>query len=157
MSCSHVAMMLPTLLLLAGIPLASSEGLRLDSVMEPVAVAAGSPPPTVAKKIVLHSVDFDENGPGIRPDAVPVLNEAVQLLSTEQGMIVIVPQPAASTVSAVFSRILGSRRAKAVRRYLVDHGIAASRIRIENFDELPPPASSTTTDNQSLGVELQID
>jgi OOP family OmpA-OmpF porin len=153
-------MMLPTLVLLAAISLASSEGLHVEPFMEPGAtLAAGSPPATVAKKIVLHGVDFDENKARIRPDAVPVLDEAVQRLSNEQGMIVIVPQSAASTVSAAFSRILESRRTKAVRRYLVDHGIAAGRIRIENVDELAPPASGATTDNQiqNLVVELQID
>ncbi len=153
-------MMLPGLVLLMSIPLASSEGLHLNPSMEPAAaVAAPSPAPTVVKKIVLHGVDFDKNGPRLQSDAVAVLDEVVQRLSNEHGMIVIVPQPAAGTVSATFGRILGSRRAKAVRRYLVDHGIAASRIRVETFDEPSSPAASATTGDQiqNLGVELQID
>jgi hypothetical protein len=154
-------MMLPAMVLLVGIPLASSDGLHWDPATESGApMAAGSSSPSVARKMVLHGVDFDEDRPSIRADATPVLDEAVGRLNNEEGMIVIVPPRVASTtVSPAFSRVLGSRRAKAVRRYLADHGIAAERMKIEDFDEPPPPASIATTGNwiQNPCVELQID
>jgi OOP family OmpA-OmpF porin len=160
MSRSHATMMLSAMVLLVGIRLASSDGLSGDPAMESGApVAAGSSPPTVARRIVLHGVDFDENRPSIRADATPVLDEAIRCLDNEEGMIVIVRPRAASTVSAAFSRVLGSRRAKAVRRYLVEHGIAAERMTIEDSDEPAPPTCIAATGNQIQNpcVELQID
>ncbi len=125
----------------------------------PVAQAA-PPPPPVTKKIVLRNVHFDFNKAIIRPDAKPVLDEAVQILKTEEpSAAVIVEGHTDSVGSEAYNMKLSQRRADAVRSYLVRNGIAANRIRTEGFGKTRPVASNATADGraQNRRVELHLD
>lgn len=123
----------------------------------PPPVAAPAPP--IKKKIVLRAVHFDFNKAVIRADAVPVLNEAVSTLKEEGTVAVIVAGHTDSVGSDSYNMKLSIRRANAVRDYLVNHGIPASRIRTEGFGETKPVASNATADGraQNRRVELHLD
>jgi len=126
----------------------------------PPAVVQAPPPPVVKKKIVLRNVHFDFNKATIRPDARPVLDEAVQILKTEEpSAAVIVEGHTDSIGSNSYNMKLSHRRADAVRDYLVRGGIAASRIHTEGFGETRPVASNATADGraQNRRVELHLD
>ncbi len=125
----------------------------------PVAQAA-PPPPIVKKKIVLRNVHFDFNKAIIRPDAKPVLDEAVQILKTEEpSAAVIVEGHTDSVGSEAYNMKLSHRRADAVRSYLVRDGIAANRIQTEGFGKTRPVASNATADGraQNRRVELHLE
>jgi OOP family OmpA-OmpF porin len=125
----------------------------------PPAVAQKPAPPPVKKKIVLRSVHFDFNKANIRPDAVPVLNEAVNVLKDEGTVGVIVAGHTDSIGSDAYNMKLSRRRADAVREYLISHGIPAKRIRVEAFGKRNPVASNDTADGraQNRRVELNLD
>lgn len=116
-------------------------------------------PPPAKKKIVLRSVHFDFDKSTIRPDAVPVLNEAAETLKAEGGVAVIVEGHTDSVGTAAYNQKLSRRRADAVRQYLVKHGIPANRITAEGFGESRPVASNDTEDGraQNRRVELRVD
>ena len=121
---------------------------------------AAPPPPVVKKKIVLRNVHFDFNKSTIRPDARPVLDEAVQILKTEEPSAAVVVEGHTDSVgSDSYNMKLSHRRANAVRDYLVRGGIAASRIHTEGFGESRPVASNATADGraQNRRVELHLD
>jgi outer membrane protein OmpA-like peptidoglycan-associated protein len=120
---------------------------------------AQAPPPPVKKKIVLRSVHFDFDKSTIRPDAVPVLNEAVEILKAEGGVAVIVAGYTDSVGTDAYNQKLSLRRADAVRKYLVEHGIPANRITTEGFGESHPVASNDTADGraQNRRVELHVE
>ena len=123
----------------------------------PPPVAQPTPAP-VKKKIVLRSVHFDFDKSTIRSDAVPVLNEAVEILKAEGGIAVIVEGHTDSVGSDAYNQKLSQRRAEAVRKYLVDHGIPSNRISTEGFGESRPVASNDTADGraQNRRVELHV-
>jgi outer membrane protein OmpA-like peptidoglycan-associated protein len=111
------------------------------------------------KKIVLRSVHFDFDKSTIRPDAVPVLNEAAETLKAEGGIAVIVEGHTDSVGTDAYNQKLSHRRADAVRQYLVKHGIPANRITTEGFGKSRPVASNDTADGraQNRRVELRVD
>jgi len=113
----------------------------------------------VKKKIVLRAVHFDFDKAVIRPDAVPVLDEAVRTLKEEGTVAVIVAGHTDSVGSDKYNMKLSLRRANAVRDYLVKQGIPASRIRTEGLGETEPVASNDTADGraQNRRVELHVD
>lgn len=116
------------------------------------------PPPTVKKKIILRGVNFDFNKATIRPDARPVLDRAVATLREEGGIAVIAEGHTDSIGSDEYNRELSERRAQAVRDYMVDGGVAPSRITFEGQGESRPVASNDTADGraQNRRVELKI-
>jgi len=123
----------------------------------PPPVAAPTPPPK--KKIVLRSVHFDFDKSNIRKDAVPVLDEAVSILKEEGTIGVIVEGHTDSRGTDAYNMKLSQRRAESVKKYLVDHGVAASRLRTEGFGESKPVASNNTDDGraQNRRVELHVE
>lgn len=127
----------------------------------PAPPVAQAPPPTpvVKKKIVPRAVHFDFDKSVIRPDAVPVLNEAVETLKAAGGIAVIVEGHTDSVGSDAYNQELSHRRADAVGQYLVQHGIPANRITTEGFGESRPVASNDTGDGRSQNrrVELRIE
>jgi outer membrane protein OmpA-like peptidoglycan-associated protein len=122
-------------------------------------VAQAPPPAPVKKKIVLRSVHFDFDKSVIRPDAVPVLNEAAETLKAEGGIAVIVEGHTDSVGTDAYNQKLSHRRAAAVKQYLVKHGIPSNRVTSEGFGESRPVASNDTEDGraQNRRVELRVD
>jgi len=129
----------------------------------PRRVAQAPPPPPPApvekKKIVLRSVHFDFDKSVIRPDAVPVLNEAVDVLKAQGGVAVIVDGHTDSVGSDAYNLKLSRRRADAVKQYLMKHEIPSNHITTEGFGKSHPVASNDTADGraQNRRVELRVE
>jgi len=124
----------------------------------PVAQAAPPPPPPAKKKIVLRSVHFDFDKATLKPEAKPILDEAVQVLKHEGSVDIIVEGHTDSIGTEEYNLGLSRRRAATVRTYLVEHGVAASRITAEGMGESKPVASNDTADGraQNRRVELHV-
>jgi outer membrane protein OmpA-like peptidoglycan-associated protein len=128
------------------------------TVPPPPPAAAPAPAP-VKKKLVLRAVHFDFNKATLRRDAIPVLDEAVNLLKQEpQGVGVICIGHTDSIGSDAYNLKLSTRRAEAVKDYLVSKGISARRIRVEGRGEAEPVASNATAEGraQNRRVELRL-
>jgi len=122
--------------------------------------ATAPPPAPVKKKLVLRAVHFDFNKANIRPDAVPVLDEAAALLKQEpQSVGVLCIGHTDSVGSDEYNMKLSMRRAEAVKSYLVSRGIPARRISVEGRGEANPVASNATAEGraQNRRVELKLD
>jgi outer membrane protein OmpA-like peptidoglycan-associated protein len=119
---------------------------------------AAPPPPPAKKKIVLRSVHFDFDKATLKPDAKPILDEAVQVLKQEGSVDIVVEGHTDSVGTDQYNLGLSRRRAETVRTYLVDHGIARSRITADGMGESKPVASNDTADGraQNRRVELHV-
>jgi outer membrane protein OmpA-like peptidoglycan-associated protein len=119
---------------------------------------AQAPPPPTKEKIILRAVQFDFNKATIRPDARPILDEAALILKQHGDIYVVVAGHTDSVGSDAYNMKLSRSRAEAVERYLVDHGIAASRITSEGFGKREPVASNATAEGrgQNRRVELHV-
>jgi OOP family OmpA-OmpF porin len=126
---------------------------KLAQKEEPPKKARPKPPPPpppeaeqVQEKIVLRGVNFDFDKSEIRPDAAVILEEAASILSGTPDAQVRVEGG------------LSERRAASVRKYLVEHGIAASRLTSVGYGESRPIATNDTREGRALNrrVELQV-
>jgi outer membrane protein OmpA-like peptidoglycan-associated protein len=119
---------------------------------------APAPPPRVPERIVLRAVHFDFDKATVRPDAYPILDEAVEMLTThENENVTIVSEGHADSIgSAKYNMGLSRRRAEAVRNYLVKHGIAGNRIKIQAYGETKPVASNKTAEGRAMNRRVEI-
>ena len=124
----------------------------------PAPVAQAAPPPPEKKKIVLRGVNFDFNKSNIRPDARPILDEAISTLKEYKEITLSVEGHTDSIGSAEYNDKLSLRRAKSVADYLAKGGIDSKRMAEKGFGESQPVASNDTTEGraQNRRVELKI-
>jgi len=119
------------------------------------------PPPEpepVAERIVLRGVNFDFDRAVIRPDASVILDEVSSMLSGRPDVAVRVEGYTDATGPEAYNQGLSQRRAASVREYLVEHGIAASRLTSAGLGESQPIATNDTREGRALNrrVELQV-
>jgi outer membrane protein OmpA-like peptidoglycan-associated protein len=125
---------------------------------------APPPPPPVAaappmkKKIVLRGVNFDFDKYNIRPDAVPILEEAAKTLKDESELTVSVNGYTDAIGSAEYNQRLSERRANSVKNYLETLGVSGSRLTAQGFGKTNPVASNDTAEGraQNRRVELVV-
>ncbi len=95
--------------------------------------------PVVQEKSGLADVFFDFDKYTIRPDAVPTLEENAKLLNhTYKNSNVLIEGHCDERGTVEYNLELGKRRAQAVKDYLLDLGIAASRIKIVSYGKERP-------------------
>jgi outer membrane protein OmpA-like peptidoglycan-associated protein len=140
-------------------------GIAVNYVHEPApppppAPAPPPPPPApVAKrKIVLRGVNFDFDKSNIRPDARPILDEAIKVLKSEPQIKITVDGYTDSIGTEAYNLKLSDRRASSVARYLEAGGIAANRLDPIGHGESDPVATNETAEGraQNRRVELNV-
>jgi len=116
------------------------------------------PPAPVRRKIVLRGVHFDFDKSNIRPDARPILDEAIHILKDEPEIRVSVEGHTDSMGTEAYNQRLSERRARSVVDYLVAGGISRSRLDPVGFGESDPVASNATEEGraQNRRVELKV-
>jgi outer membrane protein OmpA-like peptidoglycan-associated protein len=116
------------------------------------------PAPPVKRKIVLRGVNFDFDKSNIRPDARPILNEAIRILKDEPQIRVSVEGHTDSVGTEQYNQRLSERRAQSVVDYLARGGIARSRLDPVGYGESDPVASNDTEEGraQNRRVELKV-
>jgi outer membrane protein OmpA-like peptidoglycan-associated protein len=125
----------------------------------PPAPVAAAPPPTPApikKKIVLRGVNFDFDKSNIRPDAVPILDEAAKTLKEYGDVTVSVDGYTDSIGTEEYNQRLSVRRANAVKEYLEKQGVAASRMTARGFGESNPVASNETAEGRAQNRRVEL-
>jgi len=140
-------------------------GLKYDfreppAPVAPVCPACVCPECPVRRKIVLRNVYFDFDKVDIRADAVPILQEAVDILKDEQGEFTLVLEGHTDSVgSEGYNQGLSEQRSQVVRDWLIANGIPASRIRSVGFGEVRPSADNATPAGRALNrrVEQKIE
>jgi len=91
-----------------------------------------------------HGVLFDVNQATIKPGYQSLFNNAIKVLTLNPGLTIEIQGHTDSMGSSVYNQKLSERRALAVKQYLVDHKIAASRLTTKGFGESKPIASNDT-------------
>jgi outer membrane protein OmpA-like peptidoglycan-associated protein len=122
----------------------------------PVAQAPPPPPPPIKKKLVLRGVNFDFDKYNIRPDAVPILEQACKTLKEEPNVDVSCDGYTDSIGTDAYNQRLSERRADAVRNWLVKCGIPASRLSTRGFGETNPVASNATAEGRAQNRRTEL-
>jgi len=95
----------------------------------------------VMTKIPYKSIFFEDiifynlDQYSLRADAKPILDNVAKLMKAYQFLEIIVRSHADSRASNEYNEALSEKRAKAVKDYLSQHGIAVSRVKYDWFGE----------------------
>lgn len=112
--------------------------------------------PTPKTEVILRAVHFDFDKYDLRPDAVPVLDEAVRILKSKGGEVWIIQGHTDSTGAVKYNLKLSLRRAEAVKLYFVKHGIPDERVRIEGLGKSKPLATNATPEGRAQNRRVEI-
>lgn len=97
--------------------------------------------------IDLRGVNFDFDKATLRPDAIAILDQAVEILSNHQQMRVEVAGHTDAIGTEEYNQGLSDRRARAVYDYLTGHGIDPARMSgPTGYGESRPIAPNTNPD-----------
>jgi outer membrane protein OmpA-like peptidoglycan-associated protein len=118
---------------------------------EPVAVKEP------AKPLRLPIVHFDFDKYNIKKIYVPDLDQHVAYLSANPSAPVTVEGHTDSIGSDQYNQKLSERRANAVRKYLVEKGIASSRIRVVGYGEQRPIADNKTKEGRAVNRRAEFE
>jgi len=102
------------------------------------------PPQPIEVEVKLTDIFFDFDKYDIRPDAVPVLQENVEVLKNNPELSIVIEGYADIRGTDEYNLRLGQRRADATKAYLVGLGIAPSRIETVSKGETTRFAIGTT-------------
>lgn len=103
---------------------AAEEGARRDSEM--------------LRSTVTAAINFDFDRSELRDDAKANLDAKIPVLLTNSNVTIRVSGHADERGSSEYNLALGQRRAAAAKRYLVERGVAESRIETTSFGEERP-------------------
>jgi OmpA-OmpF porin, OOP family len=108
--------------------------------------------------IVLRGIHFDFDKYNIKPEWVPVLEEAVAILRDNPSMNVIIEGHTDSVGTEAYNQGLSERRARSVYNFFRQNGIAAARLQTVGYGESRPIASNDTEEGRALNrrVELKV-
>jgi outer membrane protein OmpA-like peptidoglycan-associated protein len=133
-------------------------GTGADSVQTTL---AGGPSVTSAKtapreKILLEGVQFKADGSGLRPNAQPILDSAVEILKSHPEMKVYVDTFCDPTGGKRLNLRLSHQRAAIVSTYLEDHGIASDRLIARGFGATHFIAGNETAEGRAQNRRIEL-
>jgi outer membrane protein OmpA-like peptidoglycan-associated protein len=99
---------------------------------------------------------FDFDQATLRPEAIPILDQAIQALNAAPGRTIRVEGHASSEGTAEYNQALSERRAAAARNYLLMRGIAPGRITSQGFGETRPVNSNQTEAERRLNRRASL-
>ena len=106
--------------------------------------------------VILEGVNFEFDSARLRPDATPILDEAVTVLSRRKDISVDVVGHTDSTGTKQYNQGLSERRAKAVYDYFVSKGIAADRLTSRGEGETKPAFSNATREGRAKNRRVEL-
>ncbi|MCP4640352.1 MAG: OmpA family protein, partial [bacterium] len=120
-------------------------------VEDPVDPPPPPPPPNVLhKKTVFNDVLFDFDKSNIRATEIPTIDHVIAELKKYKDDTVVIMGHTCDVGSEAYNKALGQRRADAVKKYLIEHGIDAGRITAKSCGEGKPAVANDTPANRKL-------
>lgn len=95
-----------------------------------------------------HGVLFDFDKATIKPEFDQMLHNGVEVMQLNPGLTVSIEGHTDSIGSDDYNQKLSEKRAHAVMKYLVDHGVAPSRMEAHGFGESQPIDSNETEEGR---------
>ncbi|NOZ02830.1 MAG: OmpA family protein [Deltaproteobacteria bacterium] len=125
------------------------------------ALHQGCPPPRVevtAKRIVINEkVHFKTGKAQIMSDSFPLLKEIAEVIkANKQIRRIRVEGHTDSQGSASLNKRLSLKRARAVRKFLIGHGVAASRLTARGYGSSKPVADNSTKEGRSKNRRVEF-
>jgi large repetitive protein len=118
--------------------------------------AAAPPPPPAA--VEFQPLLFPANFTSVRPEVVPALESALKQLNDNPQLRIAIDGHSSNDGKPELNQKLSEKRALAVYRWLVEHGIAKDRLETRSFGSSQPavPGDDADARNRNRRVELHI-
>ncbi len=107
-------------------------------------------PAAAAREFVFEDVYFDFDRYSLRPEALRILDEAVNSLNQTKTTRLVIEGHTCNIGTAEYNLALGERRANSVYKYLVDHGIATTRLRTVTYGEEKPKYDNSREETRRM-------
>ena len=134
--------------------------MSLSDALKPVDLAKNSPEPDTLdryfanvelnQRIILKNVYFQSDHAVLQPQSFEELNHLYNLLNQKSDLKIVIEGHTDNTNTELYNLNLSDMRAEAVKEYLVNRGIAVSRIETLGFGETHPIADNNTEHGKSL-------
>jgi OOP family OmpA-OmpF porin len=92
----------------------------------------------------------------IRPQSFPILDTVAQVLRDFPDIAIEVQGHTDSRGNDAFNLRLSQQRADAVRQYLINQGIASSRLTARGYGETMPIESNATTEGRAMNRRVEF-
>lgn len=112
-------------------------------------------PPTVGEPFVLRNIYFDFDKSELRHKSVEELDKLVKIMKEHPTMVIELGGHTDRRGSDEYNMILSLQRAEVAKKYLVDHGIEASRIKTKGYGESQPEVSGAEISAMSSRKEKE--
>ncbi len=106
--------------------------------------------------LVIEGVQFKTDSAELTSGAVLILDEVVTALNDFPEVTLEIQGHTDSDASDAYNMGLSQRRANSVRKYLIDHGIAAERLTTSWFGERMPIAPNTTPAGKAKNRRIEF-
>jgi outer membrane protein OmpA-like peptidoglycan-associated protein len=103
-----------------------------------------------AKVYTFEDVHFDFDRYTLRPEALRVLEQAVAAMKQDANLRLTIEGNTCSIGTAEYNLALGERRANAVRDYLTQNGVAATRLQTVSYGEEKPKHDNAREETRRL-------
>jgi outer membrane protein OmpA-like peptidoglycan-associated protein len=105
---------------------------------------------------ILQQIHFQFDKDKIRPESFRILDAVVEVLRSYPKIKLEVQGHTDNKGSPAYNKSLSDRRAAAVRKYLSDHGVDASRLISHGYGMERPIVSNDTEQNRALNRRVQF-
>jgi len=139
-----------------------ASGSELGSFLERVFLEkrAAAPPiavkPPMTERIILRGINFDFDKAVIKPEFMPVLDVAKEILKERPNLKVVIEGHTCNIGTDAYNQKLSERRARSVHDYLVKNGVNAAMLSPVGFGETQPMADNKTKSGRELNRRVEF-
>lgn len=126
------------------------------SVMEPLIKKIYLNPLKVGEKMLLSNVFYEIDSWELKKESVAELNNLVELLASNKGLIVEIGGHTDSTGTDEHNLILSERRALSVVDYLVNNKISVTRLTYKGYGNTSPIGDNVTYEGRRMNRRTEV-
>jgi outer membrane protein OmpA-like peptidoglycan-associated protein len=134
-------------------PPAAEDKVTITAERGSTAPGAGS---DAAKRYTFDDVYFERNRATLRPESADALRAAVDALKSDASLVVDIQGYTCNLGTSEYNLALGTRRAQAVRDYLLSQGVPAERLTTISLGETHPKANNATEESRRLNRRVAL-
>lgn len=108
------------------------------------------------KTFVLNNILFETGKSLLRKESMPTLNDMVEVMKLKPTMVIEISGHTDNVGTPESNLKLSTDRANAVKNYLVQHGVAATRIQTKGYGDTQPTASNETDEGRQKNRRTEV-
>ena len=115
-----------------------TEELRVEPVLESEEYVLQFPLASLTAPVLIRNIFYDFDKATLRPESTTALDSLIELLNENANVTIELSAHTDYRGSAAYNERLSQRRAESVVSYLIEHGIAADRLKPVGYGKMKP-------------------